>query len=167
MVTSRLGLSSNAEYLLYSKFSLLYDFIPVSLTPLVVAKDYKKMKQSNILNLIVIGNALLVTIAALIAYKPIIGFLSAEKVEPSIFVLISFLFGGFVICVTSLYIQGTTDEELLSYRFKASAFMTLINLLSTWILLPYLGISSAYLMTGISTAIYFFILYLRKKNISS
>jgi len=167
MVTSQLGFSANAEYLLYSKFALLYDFIPIALTPLVIARSFKERTRKKVIPMIIFANAIFISLFALLSYKAIVKFLSAGQLDPSLPALASFLFGGFIISVTSLYIQSAVGNEILTYRFKVATFVTLINLASTWMLLPLVGISATYLMTGLSTALYSFLLYSRIKFIRS
>jgi hypothetical protein len=164
MVASRLGQVSTGEYLLYSKFALLYDFIPIALTPIVIARKNSRSFNIKVITSIILANGILVSILAICIFRPAIQFLSDGNVFPSFTQLIPFLFGGFIISVTSLFIQGTVDYELLQYRFKVSTTVTLLNILFTWILLPEIGLSATYLISGIATSIYAYLLFFKTKN---
>jgi hypothetical protein len=167
LVYSRLGDVATGEYLLYSKFALLYDFIPISLIPIVVSKRNHKNSNDKLLTFIVVANGVLISLIIFGIFGPTITGLSAGNITPSLVQLCPFMFGGFVISATSLYIQGAVRDEIIPFRLKASMITTMVNILATFIFLPIVGVSATYAMTGLTTGLYALLLSRKIKQLSN
>lgn len=159
MIGSRLGSQSVAEYSVYSRFAFLYDFVPMALFAFMIkGRDHISVQSERNIRRLLVINAILVTFACCLTYRPIVEYLSSNKLSPSFITIVPYLATGAIISYTSFIIQSSVTTELLSLRARVSLLLLIFNLSGTWILLPSLGPSVAYLATGITTAIYALVL---------
>lgn len=161
IIGARLDADSVAEYSIYSRFAFLYDFVPIALFAFFIkGRDRISVRQKRNIRIILFLNSLGVTIFCILAFEPIVSFLSSGKLSPDIVTILPYLISGAIISYTSFTIQSSVSLALLTVRVQISATLLLLNLSVTWIFVPSLGPSFAYLATGMTTLLYAFFLYL-------
>ena len=148
LISNRIGLDSVGEYSFFSRFALLYDFVPMALFPYLIKKRSDlTLKTSRLITFILFMNAFFITLICTVCYTEIITFLSDGKIQPELSSLLPYLFAGCIISLTSFSIQNSVSIDILHSRAIISLIFLALNLICTWIWLPVYGSSFAYTMT--------------------